>query len=437
MSKQMREMKDSGIEWIGEIPKEWETTEIKHYCLSVFAGGTPQSNNQSYWGGDIPWLPSGSCHDCKIYSAPKTITKSGFENSSTKLIPKNTALVAMTGATCGNTGYLTFESCANQSVTAYVENPKIANSLFIWYILQAAKTHLLTYQTGGAQGGINVENCKNIVVPFVPMSEQVIIADYLDDKCGKIDRYIEQQKQVIEKLKAYKQSVITEAVTKGLDPTVPMKDSGVEWIGEIPEHWKIGKIGYVTTKIGSGKTPKGGAEVYSLDGVLFLRSQNIYDDGLRIDDATFITEEIDEEMSNTRVYKDDVLLNITGGSIGRSCIYSLDEHANVNQHVCIIRTTAKEITPRYMHYFWISDSGHTSISIHQTGANREGLNFEQISKTLMPFMPISEQRDICDYLDKKCFSIDSAIKEKQTLIEKLTEYKKSLIYEVATGKKEV
>ena len=125
----MREMKDSGVDWIGNIPKNWRTVEMKVYCKSVFAGGTPQSDNSEYWDGDIPWLPSGVCHDCKVYVAPKYITNAGLENSSTKYIPANTALVAMTGATCGNTAFLTFDACANQSVAAYVAKEN-TNSLF-------------------------------------------------------------------------------------------------------------------------------------------------------------------------------------------------------------------------------------------------------------------------------------------------------------------
>ena len=160
----MREMKDSGIKWIGKIPIDWRVVEIKVYCESVFAGGTPKSNMAEYWDGDIPWIPSGVCHDCKVYDAPKYITEEGFTNSSTKLVPAGTTVMAMTGATCGNTGFLMFDSCANQSVVAYLPK-KGTYSLFIYYLLQASKKYLLSYQTGGAQGGVNVENCKNILVP--------------------------------------------------------------------------------------------------------------------------------------------------------------------------------------------------------------------------------------------------------------------------------
>ena len=178
----------------------------------------------------------------------------------------------------------------------------------------------------------------NSYIRDISISDQQKIAAHLDRKCTQIDALISNAQQQIEKLKAYKQSVITETVTKGLDPDVKMKDSGVEWIGEIPEHWKIAKIKIGVTKVGSGKTPLGGAETYSSEGVLFLRSQNIYDEGINLDSPTYITDSIDEEMKGTRVKPYDVLLNITGGSIGRCCIFPPElERANVNQHVSIIR----------------------------------------------------------------------------------------------------
>ncbi|MEQ8156821.1 MAG: restriction endonuclease subunit S [Clostridiaceae bacterium] len=215
--------------------------------------------------------------------------------------------------------------------------------------------------------------------------------------------------------------------------TRKMKDSGVEWIGEIPEDWDISKIKYCTVKIGSGKTPKGGSEVYSTEGVLFIRSQNVYDTGLRLDEVSYISDDIDKEMQGTRVYYNDVLLNITGASIGRSCIYLVeDQYANVNQHVCIIRTNQDLVLPKYMNYFWMSPAGKTSIDIFQSGANREGMNFEQIANTFIPYSSIKEQEKIVNYLDRKCLKIDETIEREKQVIEKLKAYKQSVITEVVT-----
>ena len=198
------------------------------------------------------------------------------------------------------------------------------------------------------------------------------------------------------------------------------------------------KTKFCSSKIGSGKTPRGGAEIYTDSGVMILRSQNIYNTGLMLDNVSYISEEIDEEMANSRVFEDDILLNITGGSIGRCCIYPANfPHANVNQHVCIIRVIKDIMIPKLMLYIWMLDVGQKSIDICQTGANREGMNFEQIGNTIIPLMAYTEQQAIVNYLDEKCAAIDGIIAEKESLIADMEAYKKSLIFETVTGKRKV
>lgn len=215
--------------------------------------------------------------------------------------------------------------------------------------------------------------------------------------------------------------------------TRKMKDSGVEWIGEIPENWQIGRIKFATQKIGSGKTPKGGSDVYSEAGILFIRSQNVYNEELKLDESCYISNEIDTEMKATRVFYKDVLLNITGGSIGRCCLYLIkDKHANVNQHVCIIRSDSEILLPAYICYFWQSPAGEHSINIYQSGANREGMNFEQIGNSYIPYATLEEQEKIVAYLDNKCYRVDEVISREKHLVEKLKDYKQSMITEAVT-----
>lgn len=202
-----------------------------------------------------------------------------------------------------------------------------------------------------------------------------------------------------------------------------MKDSGVEWIGEIPEDWKIG-----VRKVGSGKTPHGGAETYPDEGILFLRSQNVYDTGINMDSPTYISEETDEEMKNTRVYPNDVLLNITGGSIGRCCIFPQEfKQANVNQHVSIIRVNEDVFTSEYMHYFWICSLGKNAIELYQTGGNREGMSADAIKNTYIPYFPVEKQKEITNYLDKICNDINKNIAKTNDSIVAYKSFKQSLI----------
>lgn len=212
-----------------------------------------------------------------------------------------------------------------------------------------------------------------------------------------------------------------------------MKDSGIEWIGEIPEGWEIVKIKYGVTKVGSGKTPSGGAEVYTDCGVLFLRSQNIYDCSLVLDNPTYISYETDLTMKSTRILPNDILLNITGASIGRCCVVPETlGPANVSQHVCIIRTNPEFFLPKFMQYFWVSHLGRYAISLFQTGGNREGLSFDAIRNTPIPYISIPEQSKIITYLDSECSRIDVMLSKTRSSIEEYKKLKQTVITQAVT-----
>ena len=204
----------------------------------------------------------------------------------------------------------------------------------------------------GVRQSMGFEDLKRLPFPLPPLPEQHAIAAYLDKATAKIDALIAEQEKLCTLLAEKRKALISHVVTKGLNPKAKLKDSGIPWLGDIPEHWDVKSIKHVALKVGSGKTPKGGSEIYSESGIIFLRSQNVHNSGLYLEDVVFISEAIDAEMESTRVYKDDVLLNITGGSIGRACIYpDLGRHANVNQHVCIIRVNHDLCLSKFMHAF--------------------------------------------------------------------------------------
>jgi len=430
-----RTMRDSGIEWIGEIPEGWEVYKIKN-----IVNFNPRYDKTFDDGTNISFLPMERIGQGNMSPMDAKIEK--VKNGYTYFADGDIVLAKVTP--CFENGNIAIakellNGVGFGSSELYVFRCIKINRVFLFYFLQNPnfKEHCISsmYGTGGLKR-VSAEFIREFKLALPPLPKQQAIADFLDAKCGMLDDSIAKQKAVIEKLKAYKQSVITEAVTQGLDPAAKMKPSGIEWIGEIPEGWDLCKIKYLTSKIGSGKTPKGGSEVYTDNGIIFLRSQNIYNYGLNIDDVVFISNKIDEEMANTRVFKNDILLNITGGSIGRACIYNETQPANVSQHVCIIRPINK-VDVKYLHAVIVGDIGFHAINIFQSGANREGLNFEQIANLVIPLPPLPEQIAIAEHLDAKCAKIDNIITGKQKLIEKLSEYKKSLIYECVTGKREV
>lgn len=430
----MRQMKDSGVAWIGEIPEDWSIVKTKQ-CFDLYSGATPKTDNPSYWDGGIPWITPADykTEDKYISFGRRNLSDSGVRSCGTTITPPN-SIIFSKRAPIGLVVLSANNLCTNQGCIACV--PKNVSSLFYYYAMSVFTESYELYGSGTTFKEISATNFANFILPLPSLNEQSRIATFLDQKCAEIDSLISLQEEMISELQAFKQSVITEAVTKGLDKNVKMKDSGVEWIGEIPEHWKLPQLRFVTSKIGSGSTPTGGANVYVNEGVKFLRSQNVYNEGFKLDDVAYITPETHNQMSGTKVLEGDILFNITGGSIGRCCLVDANlGEANVNQHVSIVRPSS--IYGKYLMYYLQSEAGQMQVNILQTGGNREGLSASAFSEFHICVPSPNEQHSIATYLDKKTSLIDSIIALKQQKITELKDYKKSIIYECVTGKKEV
>lgn len=275
-----------------------------------------------------------------------------------------------------------------------------------------------------------------MIIP--PFPEQEAIASFLDRKCGEIDSLISLQEEMISELQAYKQSVITEAVTKGLDPNVPMKDSGVEWIGMIPEEWSIdflSKIIWLRARLG-WKGLK--AEEYVEEGFPFLSAFNIVNNKLKWEGLNFINKERYDESPEIKLSIGDVLIVKDGAGIGKTArIDQLPKgEATVNSSLGVI-TPSEKLDYKYLHYFLLSNSFQNIIGFIKNGMGVPHLTQENMKSVLITTPPLSEQQAIASYLDEKTSQIDSLIALKQEKITELKDYKKSIIYEYVTGKKKV
>lgn len=431
-------MKDSGIPWIGQIPEDWEVCKIKFLCSEIFPGGTPSTNNDKYWNGDIPWLQSGKIQNDYIFEYDKTITKEGLENSSTKMVMKDSILLAMTGATCSNVGYLTFNSCANQSVMAYIPL-KNTNPKFLFYILIACKNEILLHKNGGAQSGINGEVCQNLYAPKLPLKIQQKIVEILDKKCGQIDKLVRIEENEIEKLKEYKTSLITKVVTKGLDHNAKMKDSGIPWIGQIPESWITIKIKFTSWLKGRIGWDGLKSSEFKEDGPFLITGTDFNNGNIKWDTCAHITEERFMEDELLHVKEGDLLIT-KDGTIGKLAIVkNCPEKVSLNSGVMIIRNNSNwKYDNKYLYYILLSNQFYLWYEKSQNGNSTiKHLYQEQFYNFEFSYPNILYQKRIVAYLDNKCEEIDNLIKIKQEKIEKLKEYKKSLIYQYVTGKKEV
>jgi len=315
------------------------------------------------------------------------------------------------------------------------------NKKYLSYFLQCQNfvELVVAYSVGVSYPAINPSDLVCIPIYFPKDRDlQKQIATFLGYKTQQIDKLIEKKKQLIEKLEEKRIAVITQAVTKGLDPNIKLKPSGVDWLGDVPEHWSVLRNKFNVSYIGSGKTPSGGAEVYINDGVMLLRSQNIHDDGLRLTNVVHITDKADNLQINSRVKDHDVLLNITGASIGRSSIVPKGfPKSNVNQHVCIVRPIQKSILPKYLHLLLCSQVAKYQIMVNQVGTSREGLNFPQVGNLTFPKPELEEQLSIIEYCELETFRVTKLQNNINSIINKLQEYRSALITSAVTGKIDV
>ncbi|TND55553.1 restriction endonuclease subunit S [Aeromonas veronii] len=287
--------------------------------------------------------------------------------------------------------------------------------------------------TSPSMKNLSIEELGNLPIPLPSLKEQKIISAYIQRETAHIDSLLTEKECMLTLLEEKLAALISYVVTCGLNPEFLSKSSGREWFGDIPAHWGVSKLKYVVTKIGSGITPRGGAESYKPEGIPMFRSQNIHFDGLHIDDIVFIDADMHAIMANSKVNNGDVLLNITGASIGR-CFYveEMQGEANVNQHVCIIRPS-NQILTKYLYFVMRSCIGQAQIELSQSGSGREGLNFEALGNFSVPLPPLDEQLTITEYLEavnKKSHLLLSAIKSS---VEQLKERRVALITAAVTG----
>lgn len=285
----------------------------------------------------------------------------------------------------------------------------------------------------GVRSTLNPKDLLDILVPVPPKEEQIRISKTIEESTNKIDKLIKNQQQQIEKLKEYKQSLISEVVTKGLDPNVEFKDSGIEWIGKIPTQWSVYKIKSLFATIGSGTTPNSADEYLYKDEVNWIQSGDLGTKYLKTVSKK-VSEDALNSISTLRIYKSPfVVIAMYGASIGSLSISKID--SCTNQACCVLAEPKNIINIEYVYYF--IQSTKEALVLHGKGGTQPNISQDTIKRFFITLPPLSEQNMIVDYLKTKVNKVDALITVKHSKIDKLNNYKKSLIYEYVTGKKEV
>ena len=426
-------MKNSGVEWIGEIPENWESIRLK-YIYSTTKAKLPK---QFYDDKNLtPYLSMDFIRD-SINTEP-VYAKDGDYCSEEDI------LILWDGS---NAGEIVFNHPAGYAPSTTAILKKLSTqSLPVYdkFYLKALEDDLRRNTNGMGIPHVNGSYLNNSLFLLPPKSTQQRIATYLDKKCSKIEETIQNQQQVIEKLKAYKQSLITEAVTgkvkiengKACGEYESYKDSGVEWIGKIPSEWEVKKLKYIADSFskGSGITKE---EIVTNGDTPCVRYGELYTKY----DYHFTECQTRTNLGIIETPKyfshGDVLFTCTGElveEIGKSIAYLGNEKCLAGGDIIVLKHSQD---PMFMGFALDSKYVQGQKSFGKTKLKVVHISSGEIARLLIVLPPKEEQKEIADYLDKKCTAIDTAIEQKQKLIDKLTEYKKSLIYECVTGKKEI
>ena len=430
-------MKQSGIDWIGEIPDDWKIIRLKHIFqikkdIAGKEGFTVLSVTQT---GIRPKDMSSKGQFALDYSKYQLVNSGEFIMNHMDLKTGWIDISKYNGVTSPDyrVFYLTDKNCVKD---------------YYKQIFQYCYKNLIFFSLGQGVADFGrwrlpAEMFNNFKLPLPPKATQQRIAEYLDSKCTQIDSIIEESKKSIEEFKAWKQSVIFEAVT-GKNLNCKKKDSGIEWIGEIPEGWEIRQIRNVILR------GKNGIKIGPFGSTLTNKTEanypyNIYGQAnLVSNDFSFtkntVSKQVFEELKNYEVIAGDICLSMMG-TIGKCrTVPKGIKQGIMDSHLIKIRLDAKIITNSYFEYVYDKDySGlcYQQMQHDKKGSIMDGLNTTIVKSLLIPLPSITEQETIAKFLDSKCAQIDSLIAEKESLIEDLTEYKKSLIFEVVTGKRSI
>ena len=418
----MREMKDSGISWVGEIPKEWSVKKIKHIS-HVIGGNGFNVELQGLESGDYPFCKASDISNAGKYldKAANYVTFDIVRDQHYNIIPKGAILFPKIGEAMkkNNRTICVLDCCADNNCQAIVPFER-NGGMFLYYILTCV--NMGWFDNAGTIPCMNNRKFLNSKVPFPSLDEQQRIAEFLDRECGKIDGLKADIQAQIDTIEQYKRSIITEAVTHGLNPSAPMKDSGIPWVGKTPEYWKVGRIG----------------------GLYELRNQKVSDKDFMPLSVTMkgILPQLEtaaktNDGDNRKLVRvGDFAINSRSDRRGSCGISDYDGS------VSLINTILKPRNRMNAKYYnWLFHTPMFADEFYKWG---HGIvddlwttNWSEMKRISIPLPPLDEQQEIADYLDNKCAEIDQIIADKKSQIETLDGYKKSLIFEYVTGKKEV
>lgn len=435
--KKYEAYKNSGIEWIGQIPEGWSVIPMKHYFYMKGRIGW-QGLKADEFTEDGPYLVTGTdfVNGKVCWERCYHISEERYNEAPEIHVEKGDLLITKDG-TVGKLALID-EKPEKVSLNSHLlilrPTKNNVDNHFVYWALQSInfKDYTGLASSGSTMASLSQEKIGEYPLLFPSPSEQQAIASYLDYKVGQIDASISEINTQIDDLKSYCQSIISEAVTKGLNPDVPMKDSGVEWIGEIPESWECTKLGWVYMNMGSGTTPDtNNLNYYSEDGVNWLQTGDLNDSEI-IMTSKHVTELAIKERGMKLYPAGSVVIAMYGATIGKVGLLKIETTTN---QACCVLPNVDNMYNRYA--FYTVQSSKTALLAKSAGGGQPNISQTIIKEHKIPVPPLDEQFVIADYLDSKTSKIDTAINSLEAQRDDLNVLKQSIISEAVTGKIDV
>lgn len=441
------EYKDSGVEWSDTLPLSWGEVNLR-WISTIYAGGTPSKTNQSFWeNGTVPWINSGAVNQGLVTKPSTLITEQAYQNSSAKWIPKGSLVVALAGQgkTKGMVAQLAIDSTCNQSMGAIVPECSEYSRYLYWWITSNYQ-NIRNMAGGDLRDGLNLEHLGSIQCPQPSIDESVSIANFLDHETAKIDTLIEKQQQLIKLLKEKRQAVISHAVTKGLNPQAPMKDSGVEWLGEVPEHWKIVSVrnlirgAKLQIQDGNHGELHPVANDYVDDGIPFLMANNVRNGKVDTSSCKRIPKALADKLRIGFAKVGDMLLTHKGtvGEVGIIPEEMREDYWMLTPQVTYYRWLHHSLHNEFFYYQFQSVSVATQLDIiagKQSTRGYVGLIAQGDIELAIP--PLNEQLEIASQLQADVKKHEDLIQKAEKLVLLQKERRTALISAAVTGKIDV
>jgi len=429
--------KDSGVEWLGEIPEHWEVKRLKN-VTQINPEVLPEAADPDY---ALQYIDITNVNEKGSIIDVQELRFEDAPSRARRMVRHGDTIISTVRTYLKAIGFIDDppENLIVSTGFAVLRAMAAVKPAFLWRLVQSQQfvDSVVSHSEGVSYPAINPSRLACLPILLPPTAEQAAITGFIDQEAAKIDALVEKKERQIELLQEKRTALISQTVTRGLDPNVPLKDSGVEWLGHIPSHWEVKRLKFIIEFVTSGS--RGWAQYYSDEGAIFLRIGNLsrFSLKLNLNDVQFVEPPAGAEVARTRVKNGDVLISITAYIGSVSIIEEAIGEAYVNQHIALTRPLTGQVEPRWLGYVLLSEIGQHQFRVQLYGGTKEGFGLDDVKNLFILLPPLCEQKSIVSSLNQATGRIDTLITRIQESIDRLKEYRTALISAAVTGKIDV